>query len=54
VAIHAGWNDVLIKATRGPQAEFSGRMFGFYFRFVDEDGAPVKDLRYAPQPLPAL
>ena len=54
VNLHAGWNAVLVKATRGPQAEFSGRMFGFYFRFVDETGTPVKDLRYAPQPLSAL
>ena len=35
VTLHTGWNEVLIKATRGPQEEFSGRMFGFYFRFVD-------------------
>lgn len=47
VKLHAGWNTVLVKATRGPQEEFSGRMFGFTFRFVDEAGTPVKELRYA-------
>ena len=46
VTLHTGWNEVLIKATRGPREEFSGRMFGFYFRFVDEHGAVVSDLRY--------
>jgi len=49
VRLRTGWNDVLVKATRGPQAGFSGRMFGFYFRFVEEDGVPVKELRYAPK-----
>ncbi|MDW8098899.1 MAG: glycoside hydrolase family 31 protein [Anaerolineae bacterium] len=46
VKLQIGWNTVLVKATRGPQEEFSGRMFGFYFRFVDEAGVPVKELRY--------
>ncbi len=50
VTLRAGWNEVLVKATRGPQEELSGRMFGFYFRFVDEAGTPVSDLRYASRP----
>lgn len=49
VTLRAGWNDVLVKATRGSKEEFSGRMCGFTFRFVDKDGAPVQDLLYAAQ-----
>lgn len=33
IRLHAGWNQVLVKATRGVQDEWSGRTFGFYFRF---------------------
>lgn len=49
VCLKKGWNSVLIKvAAVEKNCAFTGRVFGFKFRFVDKDGNVLKDLLYMP------
>lgn len=48
VRLRRGWNDVLLKVALNFRFPWSGRDFGFNFRFVNTTGQPAEDLLYEP------
>jgi len=46
VRLKKGWNSILVKTVVFAERPYSGREFGFNFRFVDQNGFIMEDLKY--------